>query len=571
MHREFRIIAKPKCGEALKGFLLRLAKENGFLTIKELFSAIGIVFTNYRFKRTSKMYKNLFITLAPMLNLNEDSLQQCFETMTFLEIENKDVATAIQTNSPSICIGCVKDTGYIRESWLQYHLTYCNIHQCELNTHCPDCSKELSWNTDIFRGCNRCGYRWCGHPLHSSAMPEYLRFIEKLKGKTEQTIFLASLYKTFCEIAQPYSFAPKQVDYNQYSNGELSEQFTCAYQLITNKRSMLLFTEIVQSELAQIMQFFSYQLLKKLEHPIKNIHPNFFQYDTIKKGALRPTNINGTLISEVQAGLLLGISPVAVSTLSKFEHFPSINYNRSRQYDLRDIDSFMLTCSKRVSLIQPDEAHQFSNLTTLHTVSVKHLQSKGEALNSLLNSNLTIYITPDAKNLNDFYVNRNNFLALISTQNDDENSHLLSYTELTDYLCTNRLKVSEYAAIFGWKPVLTSRNIKKFNRLDVYQTMESHIFLDRWCGFKPYPKNGLDSYLQQNGFRSVLSERKGTSLHVYKKSAKLIELIGIYEQLWLKTQPPNIVREQCKKKNIPFVSFNKKQPTPDFQLYPNPA
>ncbi|WP_412972089.1 TniQ family protein [Glaciecola sp. MF2-115] len=571
MPKVFRINLKPEVGELFKGFLLRLAKENGFMTIKEMFSAIGMVYTSSCFKRTSKMHKDLFSTLAPMLNFKVDSLQQCFESLNFFEIENKDASLSIQTNTPSVCIKCLKDSGFIRENWQQYHVTYCKFHSGELNTHCPSCAERLSWNADIFSGCNRCGYRWCEHVLQLSEEPEHLRFIEKLTGRKEETIFLSSLYKAFCELAQPYSFAPTKVDFNQYNNSELSNQFTHAFQLITSKASMLLFTESIHSKLANTMQFVSFELLKKLEHPIKNIRPNFFQYDTANNRALMTTKMGKTLITEVQVGRLLGIPPVTVRSLSKLGQFSSINYNRSRQYDLYEIDSFMLTWSKRASPIQADEIHLLSSLTTLHTMSVKHLQSEAEALNSLLKSNLSVYVAPAAKNLNDFYVDRNDFLALISTQYDDVTSHLLSYTELGEYLCTNRLKVSEYAEAFGWKPVLTSRNVKKFDRQDVYETMESHIFLDRWCGFKPYPKNGLDTYLQQHGLRPVLSARKGTSLHVYIKSSKLIELIELYEQLWLQLQPPNIVRERCKNKNIPFVQINNKLLMHDFQLYPYPA
>lgn len=571
MHSVFRIRPKPKDGEELKGFLLRLAALNGFMTIKELFSAIGIVFTQYSFMRTSKMCSNLLSKLAPMLECNLDAFRQRFDATTFLKTENNHASKAIQSNAPVICIGCIKDTGYIRASWQQYHVTYCTKHKCELNTHCPGCSGRLSWNSDIFSGCNQCGCRWCEHPLILSIRPEYLNFFDKLDRKTDQTVFLSSLYKTFSELTQPFSFAGKKPDFNQYNNNELIEKFTLAHLLITSKTSMSLYTETVRKELVSNMLFFSVDSLKRLKHPINDIHPNFFHYDNKNTPTFKLENVNSALVTEVQAGLLLGISPISVSTLNNFGYLSSISVNRTRQYELSNIDNFMFDCLKRAERFDVEEADHFSNLAELQALSVKHLLSEGEALDSLLKSNLTIYVGARPKNLSGFYVNKKDFLALISTQNNNRNSHLLSYTELAEYLCTNRLKVSEYAENFGWKPVLTSRNIKKFDRSEVYETMESYIFLDRWCGFKPYAKNGLDSYLQQHGFRSVVSATKGTSLHVYKTSFKLIKLIEAYEQLWLKLQSPQKVREQCKRKNIPFVPFNKKLLTPDFQLYPYPA
>jgi hypothetical protein len=571
MHSVFRINPKPKYGEELTGFLLRLASLNGFITIKELFSAIGVVFTEYSFKRTSKLYSNLLATLAPMIQLNVQALRQCFDSMSFLKMENNDASKSLQSKSPTICIECIKETGYIRESWQCYHLTYCDVHNCELNTHCPNCSGRLSWNIDLLAGCNQCGYRWHEHPLLSSTRPDYLSFIGQLDEKTEQNVFLSALYKAFCELTQPFSFAAKKPDFNQYSNRALVEKFTLAYQLLTSKTSMLLFFETVHTELSSQMQFYSFDLLKKLEHPIKNIHPNFFQSEYKNTPAFKLEKFKSALINEVQAGLLLGISPISVSTLNNFGYLSSINVNKTRQYELSNIDNFMFDCLKRAEQFEPENVEHFLNLSDLHSMSAKHLLSCGEALNFVLKSNLTIYVDLHPKNLSDFYINRNEFIALISTQNDNETSHLLSYTELAEYLCTNRLKVAEYAEHFGWKTVLTSRNIKKFDRFDVYETMESYVFLDRWCGFKPYPKNGLDSYLQQHGFRSVVSATKGTSLHVYKASSKLIKLIEAYEQLWLKLQSPQKVREQCKRKNIPFVPFNKKLMTPDFQLYPYPA
>lgn len=68
----------------------------------------------------------------------------------------------------------------------------------------------------------------------------------------------------------------------------------------------------------------------------------------------------------------------------------------------------------KASPIETDEIHQYSNLTTLDTVFVKHLQSEGEALDSLLKSQLRIYMRAPTKSLNHSYVNRNDFLALIS-------------------------------------------------------------------------------------------------------------------------------------------------------------
>ncbi len=63
---------------------------------------------------------------------------------------------AISPENPKICPKCIKEKGYLNDSWNLSFLYQCPIHNIELITKCPHCQTNIRWSRQSIKICHFC-------------------------------------------------------------------------------------------------------------------------------------------------------------------------------------------------------------------------------------------------------------------------------------------------------------------------------------------------------------------------------------------------------------------------------
>ena len=160
---EFTIRPSPKEGEALQGYLLRVAKENGRQSINDLLTASG-------YKKKDLQYfgsdnQKLMDQLSPWVcRWPLERFKKHFNgylDLPWLYKEHRRIENALIVQ-PRLCTECFKEDSsrFFRFEWALLHHSYCEQHRIELIDSCPVCNHQLKWKYKIFTQCTNCESHW---------------------------------------------------------------------------------------------------------------------------------------------------------------------------------------------------------------------------------------------------------------------------------------------------------------------------------------------------------------------------------------------------------------------------
>lgn len=134
--------------ESLNGYLLRLAEENFLDSPCSLLRLTGV--------RHKACYTDAELQLIEdTLGLNEVALRP----LAGYAAVHGSLAQGkfLRTSSVPVCAHCLREGGYIRQSWHHQLITACPEHQILLMPMCPDCQELLDLKRSSVTHC-RCGY-----------------------------------------------------------------------------------------------------------------------------------------------------------------------------------------------------------------------------------------------------------------------------------------------------------------------------------------------------------------------------------------------------------------------------
>lgn len=544
MHNTFPLSISPKNGEGLRGYLLRLAAQNGFQTISDILEILGFEKKNFRQIQIYNKRELIVRHLRTMIENNSENLLQHFEVNRPTLIDDNSFKQNLNS-SPTICTQCIREEGIINEAWLEPHNTHCAIHNCLLTIACPSCNQTLSWNFDIFEGCNCCGVRWHDIEVANHNRPTYLDYLDSQHN--EELPFLVALYNAAKHVGNPNCFSETDMNYITLSISDRLELFEDAFQLLTIRSTREEFVRKAKAESLNKCQFFSKFALNNTCHPIESVPLFYVSPSSPQK--LKFRGKGSPLLSERQTAKLLKVAPAVIKSLHEQKLFTMVKRNTVNMYSLVEIDAFMLHLSQTAISRKPNET-ELAPLSDIERLIRRHLVTAGEAIDLLLSSNIPIYYRSTHKHLEDFLIEPARLVELLDLNNLSNSYNLRSASELANYFAVSNAKLLKIAIKLNWPVKKTSRQIKKFELDNVMQSMERYVFLDLLCSRKPISKSGLSRFLEEHGFTSLRDDIKNQSLHIFEKSDNLLDLVDTYERNFIRYSSPRDINNAKIRKGL---------------------
>ena len=203
--RKLGVRPYPEENESHAGYLLRLAKLNGFEGLKDFFGTIGVKPTMVKNvgRWSSDQLLDCFTKLSPYMHRSPETLFSGFAkyfSMPWVYREKRMIQD-LRLNHPRICPECIAEGRSFDWRWGMAHVSHCPHHHCQLIESCPDCEKPLDWKRELITGCS-CGYK------HHASKPVSHAEVSELEQNVWQSALSSDELDSICEmivkLSRPY-------------------------------------------------------------------------------------------------------------------------------------------------------------------------------------------------------------------------------------------------------------------------------------------------------------------------------------------------------------------------------
>lgn len=153
----------PHAHEGAQGYFLRLADTNGFVSIPEMFAALGLKTKSSLIKLDENGLLKHCHTLEPaMKGRKAEKILEGLNTRAPqpLIFDSFRLIQDIRVEQPRICTSCMVEERGIDWHWSLLPLHQCTRHKTRLIEACPHCSAKLKWGYKLFSHCHSCGTKW---------------------------------------------------------------------------------------------------------------------------------------------------------------------------------------------------------------------------------------------------------------------------------------------------------------------------------------------------------------------------------------------------------------------------
>lgn len=123
------------------GFLLRLAFQNGFTAIHQLF------------------LKSQFDTLCRGTGKKFEDLCSQFS----FTLHQSAILKPVARSTVRVCPACIEELRYIKAKWQSSEIFHCEVHKLALIDTCESCHQPLAWDINLLE--SRCTHADCGQKL----------------------------------------------------------------------------------------------------------------------------------------------------------------------------------------------------------------------------------------------------------------------------------------------------------------------------------------------------------------------------------------------------------------------
>ena len=548
MHNCFPIRPRPKNAESVKGFVLRIANQNGLSSHKAVFTSIKYPFKHRALQVENEGFYEFVAALAPYLQLDEDTLITAFRDSQVLDVDDKRIIKKIVVDKPKICITCLhQPDGYLRHHWQLIHNTHCEIHNVQLTDQCPNCEEPLNWHADLFDGCACCGLRWLDYsPVPNKSLPLYQLMVKRLSGNLLRQ-YLIGLYQGMKFAGEPQKLMTDIVTASNFSSGEIPSLLEKGYWLLSSKLEAENAVETIMEQMVKQLQFFDRKMIDTLTHPILTLPSMFLPQPESKSVITLSADKNGWL-SDEQVSKLLGITTAEFREIAIANSIKSFRIHLMTVYEIDEIDNFMHTILvEAVSLLTTPE-QDFVCIAKLAKLSHKFLFNFGEALQLLINSDINLYCLPKPKTLKDVFVKGSCLLQILQDNEKKQFTRLLSMTELEKYFGIRDIKIRVIADLFEWEKVSVNRKNVQYHPRKVAIFSEKYLVLDKYCDHRVYAQSALSRYLRDHNILPIKSNKDDKiKLDIFKKSKKLFTTIAQFEKDWEKSKKPYEINQYRQK------------------------
>ncbi|QJR80879.1 hypothetical protein CA267_008850 [Alteromonas pelagimontana] len=545
MRDHFPVRPRPKHDESIRGFLVRLAKRNGFFSINDIFRLLGLKYSASSLDVTDSRFRKFIEKLAPTLKCAFEMIFSPLKEATANQHDDYRTVIDIASQKPKLCPDCLCCAEpYIKASWQMVHITHCVDHSVPLIDTCPSCKKSLKWNADLLEGCFQCGHRWQkSFEPASDILPLHQVMHLRLENEALR-LYLMSLYTAAQYLRNPSVFISHQSKCCDMGAAEAAEIFPQAYAIIQDSFYSSQYHRSVLSLLNNQYCFTDKQSLQNLPNILSTLPqlPMYLPADKNFERKFVDPNANlVTALTDSQAASLLGISAKELNEVSQQFLLPVGKISRSSVYQLKHLDAFTALLLEKVRFT--NRQSDAISITAISSISHKFLFNYGEALKLILDNDLPLQSDRKSPIFKDITVSKTALLELLHCNEAKQFTRSLSPSELATYFCVDTLKIRMMADLFGWQRIIETRNSYRFSPDEIWRFVSNYVLLDRWCSFQLYGHLTLHRYLKNIGFKPLDSPADNKSkLYIYKKSDSLVKAITQFEKEWHRFEAPRSLK-----------------------------
>lgn len=388
----------PEENESYAGYLLRIAKLNGFQGLKDFFGTIGIKPTMVKSvgRWSSDQLQDCFTRLSPYMARSPEILFSRFAQYSSIPwiYREKRMIQDLRLNHPRICPECIAEGRTFDWRWGLAHVSHCPNHYCQLIESCPSCEKPLDWKRELITGCS-CGY------IHQVKESEKHFAVSALEQKAWNSDLshdeLDSICQMIVKLSRPYD------SFHQTSHGVPQEHgysglVKRSYQMIENTERQSQWIGSIESVRDGIRALGN----RAVQLPIEGL--DIIQPDHI-------TSSPGPLMPEHK----LFIKPSRSKSLS-------IKINEDLRFQVRssDLASVMGIPSSEVQYLIDSKAIKPVNRTNIHRDQLFDLRALLSYRMSPSNDSDCLVIRPNSKELTKHLTSYGRLLAEVINHNIED-------------------------------------------------------------------------------------------------------------------------------------------------------
>lgn len=226
---------RPREGESLPGYAVRLARANGWTSSGAFLRALGLPNRAFEPARERECIETLHGYTAHR-ELLEVHRFLPFGSRAFTRDELRTFRN-LYFAEPRVCPSCVADSGTHQASWQYLPLTHCLRHHQPLLNACPRCATAVKWDRVLIPGCQHCGFRWYEHRAASeSVLPAYFDAFRRLRTHSLRCEFLRDLTAAAQRTIRPYDGILEPCEHPPSLGDAWTEVLGTAFSMLTDPK-----------------------------------------------------------------------------------------------------------------------------------------------------------------------------------------------------------------------------------------------------------------------------------------------------------------------------------------------
>jgi hypothetical protein len=529
----------PESNETLKGYLLRIAYENGYASLNLLGRVIDKRISPLLFRTGTSENRVLSRLLRQNLCLTPKEWTICELTNASL-IQSTFAIVNYSDKRIKFCIECFKEAPLLDKKWEAIHETHCSKHNCKLQHTCPGCNKPFAENTQFFDSCPRCELRWEDICIVKSPVPSYQILDESLQG-AELIRFRAALFQMLVFVVRPYDL--HLATYQRFPlfilEANLEYYLSCAFAMLSSQyfaknaleRRTKLWKEMGSFKLVTpYLADFDEHLLtsiksvstiipssddETIELPVgldnsshyrnsANIQQSDFYF---KVGQPSIAKLLGVLINDVndllKEGLINDCDFVGLHNVSWFDI-------REIERNLNNLPIRKINCHF--------ESKKWVNLFSLKGILERYKLSYAQSLRLMIDNNFELVSISNNWRLSDLRVCRDKAIKFFEKNFVATLDGPIRKESIQTFFHLNAKQFGAFKHLFEEQLIFDNKDFGYISGTAIKFFLENNIILNKHCKFQGINLKNCVAELKATGLLPTLPETAKSDLFIYQKS-----------------------------------------------------
>ncbi len=242
MSRRLPLHPRPRNGEALGFYIVRLASCMGYISVKQLLSATGLVGQRLLAMDNWRLMEHLSAITGHADSMFRDA---CFdEALEYVIDDSERHYGRLALREPYVCVSCMAVNSVVRPHWQYLPHTHCEKHGQKLLSACPICGEPFKWDIGLLSvGCTHCGTQWPRMVQSDCTVPPYQVAFQEANSSGDGCQFMSDLMMAAKKCIRPLDLIIEE--------GRISSQIHDWHAVLDRAYRLLSDKSLIQSWYAQ--------------------------------------------------------------------------------------------------------------------------------------------------------------------------------------------------------------------------------------------------------------------------------------------------------------------------------